>query len=250
MDILGSCNDVNIFGSFSECINDYDDNIDWERRQGMTLQNKTFYFVKHGVTDWSKEMIVLGPLDLPMNSLGHSQAENAAEIIKDNNITMILSSTLKRCVETTETILKKIPNVKVIYSKLLEERYFGDWSTIKDKAAEIVEKAPEGPRFFGVIKDEIEKILPNDAETQEEFKYRIITATNTFFNKYYNETILIVAHGCVRDTYVESLNAVEKNFDRKFYATPLNFTLSNYNSCYIKYINNLNANINYTNIKN
>ncbi len=36
----------------------------------MPLPNKSFYFIRHGETDWNKRHIIMGSIDIPLNDLG------------------------------------------------------------------------------------------------------------------------------------------------------------------------------------
>jgi len=123
----------------------------------VSLPKEAFYFVRHGKTDWSKEMIKEGPLNLPLNDQGKGHAENAAlileKILKEENIA-IISSNLKRSQETAAFIAERLGQKVEVYEDL-HERYWGDFRFLKEGG------------------------LPLNAESEENFKSRVY---NSFSN--------------------------------------------------------------------
>jgi broad specificity phosphatase PhoE len=63
-----------------------------------------FYFVRHGQTDWNKENKVMGQIDIPLNAIGLQQAQTVAKNIAQLKISHIVSSPLKRAMQTSEII--------------------------------------------------------------------------------------------------------------------------------------------------
>lgn len=71
-------NDFYVYGSIGSNLFGYD-TCSLSSEDGHDIEKKTFYFLKHGVTDWNKEMLYRGPLDLSLNSAGSQQAHLASE---------------------------------------------------------------------------------------------------------------------------------------------------------------------------
>ena len=86
---------------------------------------KTFYFVRHGETDWNKIGRIQGLTDIPLNDFGLSQAIEISKHLSNLPISYIYSSPLKRASMTADIISKKI-GVKVKTNPLLREVCFGD----------------------------------------------------------------------------------------------------------------------------
>ena len=84
------------------------------------------YIIRHGQTDWNKEGRIQGKTDIELNEEGIEQAKEAARILEDYPIDIIVSSTLKRAKKTAE-IINEAKNAPIMFDKALEERGFGDF---------------------------------------------------------------------------------------------------------------------------
>lgn len=92
-----------------------------------------FYFVRHGQTDWNKEHKIMGQIDIPLNAVGLQQAQAVAQNIAHLEISRIVSSPLKRAVQTSEIIaahmnisITKLDEFTECSLGILEGRYKGD----------------------------------------------------------------------------------------------------------------------------
>ena len=74
----------------------------------MPFINKSFYFLRHGETDWNKQQKIMGQSDIPLNETGVLQAKTVAEKIQALSIDVIVASPLKRAYKTAEIIGNKI----------------------------------------------------------------------------------------------------------------------------------------------
>jgi broad specificity phosphatase PhoE len=66
------------------------------KKVSSSFLSKSFYFVRHGETDWNKEQKIMGQSDIPLNKKGILQAQTVAEKIQALPIDVIVSSPLKR----------------------------------------------------------------------------------------------------------------------------------------------------------
>lgn len=57
---------------------------------------------RHGQTDWNALGKLQGQTDIELNDIGRQQAKETGKLIKDENIDLIITSPLKRAVETAE----------------------------------------------------------------------------------------------------------------------------------------------------
>jgi probable phosphoglycerate mutase len=64
----------------------------------------SFYFIRHGETDWNKNHLYMGSKDIPLNQRGVDQAYQAIELLKNITISAIVSGPLARARQTAEII--------------------------------------------------------------------------------------------------------------------------------------------------
>ena len=98
----------------------------------LTIPGRLF-LVRHGETDWNREGRLQGGKDIPLNSLGRMQAEEAARRLKgltpDYASVDYICSPMERARETM-TILRReleLPPEEFRIDERLRELTFGDW---------------------------------------------------------------------------------------------------------------------------
>jgi len=80
----------------------------------------SFYFMRHGQTDWNKAHRAMGITDIPLNAYGISQAEESRSLLVDHPIKTICHSPLQRAKQTAE-IIKQDFDCNMIAIKELKE---------------------------------------------------------------------------------------------------------------------------------
>lgn len=145
--------------------------------------------VRHGQDTDNENKILNGHRDTELTDLGIEQARTVAQKIKDDNVDVVISSPLKRTMETAEIIANELGLEKLKKDRLLVERDFGiltgkPLSKINEYADEVVES--NGVNYF--LK----------GEGVEEFP-ECYARAETFINKvsdvFPNKTIVAVTHG-------------------------------------------------------
>ena len=160
------------------------------------------YFIRHGETDYNKEVRFQGHLDIPLNETGISQANEALENSKAIQFDVIYHSPLLRAKETAE-IINSFHNAKLISDDRLKEIFMG---TLQGrKFSELSEEEQRlsftNPEHFG-------------GESHDEFCARIISFYNEISNT--DKNILIVSHGGVyRALYKHINNLTDLQFSMK-----------------------------------
>ncbi len=66
------------------------------------LTETTFYYVRHGETDWNRERRFQGQVDIPLNAAGVEQAMAASKQVGGVEIKAIYASPLSRALETAK----------------------------------------------------------------------------------------------------------------------------------------------------
>jgi broad specificity phosphatase PhoE len=89
----------------------------------MAITNKSFYFMRHGETDWNRQRIYMGQTDIPLNEFGIQQARQAAKLLEGIDFASIASSTLMRAIHTAQIITEKVLKPITIINDLKECSY-------------------------------------------------------------------------------------------------------------------------------
>ena len=86
--------------------------------------SRSFYYLRHGETDWNVESRLQGQLDVPLNDTGRRQAREAAIPLAGSGLVAIVASPLSRARETAE-IVNKTLCLPLRFDAQLMERHFG-----------------------------------------------------------------------------------------------------------------------------
>lgn len=86
------------------------------------------YLIRHGETNWNKELRLQGREDIPMNECGELQALECGDALKSIRVDFIATSPLKRAKKTAELIARQTGVKEVVIEDDLIERDFGEAS--------------------------------------------------------------------------------------------------------------------------
>lgn len=177
-------------------------------------------------------MLADGPQNLSINEIGQQQVIDTIQILKKHPISCIFTSPLKRCLETAQMVSESLGHIPIFIVDELQERYFGDWSQCKEKAQALVHTAPDGPGFFQYIKQKIEKILPDDAESIQQFEKRIFLGITKALHHSvnYSSYPLIIGHGCVKEGCKKAMSQITGIDKPKLFTQPIFFSPSSNDS--------------------
>lgn len=140
--------------------------------------------VRHGETNWNKTGKVQGgSSDIELNKTGLEQAKKTADRLKDEKIDFIISSPMKRAIQTAKEIAK-LHNKELIINNQFLERDFG-----KLEGTEYEFLSNNMFKIF--IEDSFEE---NKIERLEDFTKRIENVYREIFQKYFGKTVIIVSH--------------------------------------------------------
>src|SRR3989344_6345923 len=85
--------------------------------------------LRHGQSTWNKENRFTGWTDVPLTERGVKEARKAGKTLKENGFKfdIVVTSVLKRAIDTTDIVLKamKLKDVKVVKSWEMNERHYG-----------------------------------------------------------------------------------------------------------------------------
>ncbi|MCU1443305.1 MAG: histidine phosphatase family protein [Cryobacterium sp.] len=84
----------------------------------------TLALIRHGQTEWNRELRLQGSTDIPLNDTGRDQARGAVELLSAESWDAIVSSPLSRARETAEIIAGGLAiDLGPSYDLLIERNY-------------------------------------------------------------------------------------------------------------------------------
>ena len=152
---------------------------------------RSFYFLRHGETDWNISGQVQGQLDIPLNDTGRAQAAETISCFSGLNLAAIVSSDLGRARETAEIVNASL-GLPLFLEPGLRERIFGVMQGLgrgeieaRIAAGEVMEYGPPDVEGFS---------CPLGAEPLPVVEARVIAAI-VHWQAMLDGPILFVAHG-------------------------------------------------------
>lgn len=155
------------------------------------------FVARHGQTVWNAQNKVCGITDVELTEKGIEQAKNLADTVQNYNIDIILSSPLKRAVETSRIVAEK-NNIPLQIEELLIEQNYGIYEGVDRKNESFL----ANKRNFAYRYPEGESMM--------QVAYRIYGLIEKIKEKYKGKNILIISHGgvcrIIRTYFVDMTN--------------------------------------------
>jgi probable phosphoglycerate mutase len=121
---------------------------------------------RHGNTDWNATHRVQGQTDVPLNDLGHRQAEDAAELLLRMRPDALVASDLRRAADTAAALAART-SLPVTYDERLRERFFGAWQGLT--MTEVAQTRPEEHARWSAGAD----VIGDSVETLDDLGKRV-----------------------------------------------------------------------------
>jgi probable phosphoglycerate mutase len=161
-----------------------------------------FLLIRHGETDWNRELRFQGQVDVPLNDIGLLQAQRLEQRFealretaqtKHRPFTRVISSDLQRAQQTAAPVARALGHTCEIASGL-REQCFGDFEGMR--VPEIKEKFPSAwQRWLDFDAD----YAVQGAESTRVFHDRVMTALGQLAAQFPDEHVVVVTHGGVLD---------------------------------------------------
>jgi broad specificity phosphatase PhoE len=148
----------------------------------------TIHLVRHGETDWNRELRWQGHCDAPLNERGRGQARALAEALAGTSFAAVYSSDLRRASETAEIVAARL-DLPVRVEPALREIDVGSWEGLT--LAELEARSPDVVARW----DETGEHGWDDGESHEEMFARVRDAVHSMAARHDGEHILVVSHG-------------------------------------------------------
>jgi broad specificity phosphatase PhoE len=146
----------------------------------LAIAQMPFWYLRHGETDWNRQGLSQGNIDIPLNALGLAQAREAAVRLRNRGITSIVASPLSRARVTAEIVGEAL-GLEVTIEPDLREVSWG-----------VHEGKPLDEWFHGWIAGHT---TPEGAESFAELRRRSVSGLNRAVSQ--PPAVLVVAHGGV-----------------------------------------------------
>jgi broad specificity phosphatase PhoE len=140
----------------------------------------SFWYLRHGETDWNARGWSQGNTDIPLNPTGIAQARAAAASLRNRGIASIVASPLSRARVTAEIVAEAL-DLPVTLDDGLREVRFG-----------VQEGRPMADWFADWIAG---RMTPEGAESFPQLRARAAAAANRALTR--PPVVLLVAHGAL-----------------------------------------------------
>jgi broad specificity phosphatase PhoE len=148
--------------------------------QDLAIAQVPFWYLRHGETDWNRQGLSQGNVDIPLNDLGLMQAREAAVRLRNRGIASIVASPLSRARVTAEIVAEAL-GLEVTIDPDLREVSWG-----------VHEGKPLNDWFHDWIAGHA---TPEGAESFDALRRRTVAGLNRAMSQ--PPAVLVVAHGGV-----------------------------------------------------
>jgi probable phosphoglycerate mutase len=149
--------------------------------------------IRHGETDWNRELRFQGHVDVALNAVGLEQARRLAARMAAEKASGLYCSDLQRARQTAEPIARELALGEVADAQL-REQCFGivDGMSVDD----IQQQHPEA--WAGFLKFDENFSMPQGESTRQ-FHARVMDAIHRLAADHDGQTVVVVTHGGVLD---------------------------------------------------
>jgi probable phosphoglycerate mutase len=165
--------------------------------------------IRHGETDWNRELRFQGHIDVPLNDTGHEQARRLGLRLAGEPVQHLISSDLMRAQQTAAPAARQL-ELDVITSVALREQNFGVVEGMR--ADEIQSLHPRAWEDWLQFRED--HAMP-EGESARQFHARIIEALGGIATAHPGQKVLVVTHGGVLDMVWRTARGLGLNGPRR-----------------------------------
>ena len=149
--------------------------------------------IRHGETDWNRELRFQGHIDVPLNDMGHEQARRLGLRLAGEPVQQLISSDLMRAQQTAAPAARQL-GLEILTTVSLREQNFGIVEGMR--ADEIQARHPRAWEDWLQFRED--HAMP-EGESPRQFHARIIEALGRIATAHQGQKLLVVTHGGVLD---------------------------------------------------
>jgi len=149
--------------------------------------------IRHGETDWNRELRFQGHVDVALNAVGLEQARRLAVRLAGETVQGLYTSDLMRAQQTAQPIATQL-GVERVADAQLREQSFGDVDGMR--VDEIQREHPDA--WAGWLRFDQDFRMPG-GESMRQFHSRVIDAIYRLAADHRDQRLIVVTHGGVLD---------------------------------------------------
>ncbi len=166
------------------------------------------YIMRHGETDWNRQGLLQGSVDIPLNENGIALARKTRDGLKSEHVqfNMVFTSPYQRAEKTAEIMIDGA-DIPLIRDVRIREMNFGKYEGIKVRE---LGTNPAYIEFNKCFDDPVHYQSEGDAESYEEVFARVDSFLKNTILPLENscENILVVCHGAVIRAFISIIKGM------------------------------------------
>ena len=168
-----------------------------------------FILLRHGETDWNKELRFQGHVDVALNDIGLEQAQRLARRLEGEKADALYASDLLRAQQTAQPVALQL-GLDGIPDAALREQSFGsvDGMTVDDI------KAQHPQAWAGWLRFHEDYSMP-EGESTRQFHARVMDAVHRMAAAHPAGNLVVVTHGGVLDMIYRTARSLGLNGPRQ-----------------------------------
>ncbi len=155
--------------------------------------------IRHGETDWNRELRFQGQLDVPLNATGLEQARRVADRLATLSLDALVSSDLQRALQTAQALAGRFPHLSPLLESGLREQHFGcvEGLCVPEIQQQHAQAWAQWVRFD-------EHYAFEGGECMLDFHARVLATLRGLAERHAGQTVAVVTHGGVLDMVYRS----------------------------------------------
>ena len=162
--------------------------------------------IRHGETDWNRELRFQGQLDVPLNAVGHEQARRLGQRLAGERVHGLVCSDLMRAQQTASPIRERnalVSDGALVLDAGLREQHFGTLEGLS-----VPDIQTRHPQVWAQWLEFHADYAPDGGESTRQFHARVMAAVRRLALTYGPQTLLVVTHGGVLDMVYRTARAL------------------------------------------
>src|SRR6478736_4181734 len=159
------------------------------RGRQSAMPSTELILIRHGETDWNRELRFQGHIDVPLNDMGHEQARRLGLRLAGEPVQQLVSSDLMRAQQTAAPAARQL-GLEILTTVSLREQNFGIVEGMR--ADEIQARHPRAWEDWLQFRED--HAMP-EGESPRQFHARIIEALGRIATENTGQRLLVVTHG-------------------------------------------------------